>query len=258
MQYFTYYWAREQFLANRERFELTGETDSLDYTGGSGLRARGLSVGDVLYVVNWHEGELNILGRMTVGRLLDRAEAKAALGGIFDADEHVVSEPGTATFIVFDAYMTGEDDGDIDEVQFIDPNGATSGVKRGRSGAIEPQSFRNVREITAGTAELFDNCLGFDADAEFAAGQPVTRLMDCQFTIRDRSGRETLALVDVPCTSRLLMPRWIDDDVAVDTQPGDLNSLTRLLWDRFGALCDELGAQPQVDYEEFAASVVVD
>lgn len=255
MAYFTYYWNREQFLRSLNEFEETGSTYQLDYTGGSGFTKRDVSEGDVLYLLNWHEGVLTILGRMTVDRVLERAEAVAELGDIYDAKEHVLAKPGSATLEVFDAIIN--DDQELDTIGFLDTSGARSHPKRNERGEIEPQTFRNVRQITEATAELFDDYLGFAPDFELQSGAPVRRLVNFDFVVRDDTGEETAVSIDLPCASDGLLPRWVDEDVNI-TDPAlrtDAARLGSVLWDRVQRCCEELEATPEVDVEDFVAAV---
>ncbi len=255
MAFFTYYWNREQLLANLEEFEQTGSTSPLGYTGGSGFASRQVSQGDVLYVLNWHEGELWVLGRMTVGRVLKRAEAQAELGDIFDANEHVLAQPGHATLRVFDAII--DDDEDLDSIGFLDRSGARSHPKRNERGEIEPQTFRNVRQITEDTAELFDTYLGFARDFDLQDGKPVRRLVSFDFVVRDDTGEESAVAIDIPCSSDVLPLRWVDEDVNI-TDPAlhtDASRLGPVLWDRVQRCCEELESKPMVDLEAFLVMV---
>ncbi len=255
MAYFTYYWNREQFLGNLQEFEQSGSTYELDYTGGSGFANRKVSEGDVLYMLNWHEGELRILGRMTVDRVLERAEAQAELGDVYDAKEHVLAKPGSATLQVFDAVI--DDDQELDSIGFLDTGGARSHPKRNGRGEIEPQTFRNVRQITEATAELFDDYLGFAPDFELQSGEQVQRSVNFDFLVRDDAGEETVVSVDLPCASTGLLQRWVSEDVSI-TDPAVRTDAARLgpvLWDWIQRWCEEREATPEVDVDDFLAAV---
>lgn len=257
MAYFTYYWNREQFLRSRDEFDKEGITYQTDYTGGSGFTERSMSPGDVLYLLNWHEGELSLLGRMTVDRILGRAEAVAELGDVYDAPEHVLAKPGTATFEVFDAVISAENTEDLDAIEFRTSKGALATPKRNADGSVEPQTFRNVREVTEDTAELFDYYLGFGPDFEVVDGQPIVRLVTFDFLVRDDSGAEVLVSADVPCSADTLLRRWVDDDVSVTESEllTDAARLAPLLWERVQRWCEERDATPEITVDQFFAGV---
>lgn len=258
MRYFTYYWNREQFLRSRDEFDKEGVTYQTDYTGGSGFTERKVAPGDVLYLLNWHEGELSLLGRMTVDRIVGRAEAAAELGDVYDAAEHVLAKPGTATFEVFDAVISGENTEDLDAIGFLTSDGTIATPKRNADGAVEPQTFRNVREVTEDTAALFDYYLGFGPNFEVVDGESIVRLVTFDFLVRDDSGEEVLVSADVPCSSDTLLRRWVDDDVSV-TDSGLLTDAARLaplLWERVQRWCEERDATPELTVDGFSAGVL--
>jgi hypothetical protein len=116
-----------------------------------------VSPGDTVYVISLSSGELRILGRLKVDRVVGMAEARAILPyEPWDADDHLLTDAKRATPIRWDAEVPPEKLGDI---EFVTSKG-TRGIARNRRGLPDPQTFRSVREITPATARLFDAVLG--------------------------------------------------------------------------------------------------
>lgn len=213
MRYWTYYWGNKQVTGDIKEFEETGVFYPLEYAAGSRFDAAGISVGDTLYILNWMDGALFVLGRMRVGEMYDRAEAERRFGdAVYDAPEHISAEPGTATLEVFDSFLP---ELDLDDIEFLAPDGSTRAPKRNDRGEIEPQSFRNVREVTAGTASLFDSILGFDPQHDSGAAR-IRRRVTFLVELRDDSARRRSVWLNSTCSSTQVIERWIELERSVD------------------------------------------
>ena len=229
-RFWTYYWGGQQVLGDMEFTDRTGQHNYLDYTGGSGFVSAGISPGDQLYILNYLDGIPGVLGRMTVGKVMDRACAAAELGEIFDAPEHITAQPDSGTLEVFDAVLR---DDQVDQLEFLDKKGAAVAAKRNASGEVEPQTFRNVREVSASTAELFDSVLGFDRD-RFRVGDQITRKVTFGVLVQNDDAEDVEVVVDLQCTGSGLPGRFVDlshstDDPSLLTEPGRLIDLAREL-----------------------------
>lgn len=208
---YTYYWNAEELERQAEGLN-DGVHTPLDYTGGSGFEKAHISAGATLYVLNWNEGELRVLGRMEVGALVDRAQVERELGGAYDAPEHLKAKPGTATPIVLDATVPPDL---LDDIVFIPANGEPTGPKRNPKGQIEPQTFRNVRRVTDETADLFDVLLGFLPGRDMDAKR-IGRMVGFEFVFTDDDANDLLITVDTYCHSEVVLPRWVPVDKSVD------------------------------------------
>jgi hypothetical protein len=263
VRYFTYYWNSEQYELLAESIN-AGQAGWCDYTGGSGFRQRGVGPGDTLYILNWGDGYLSIFGRMVVDRVLDHAEAQAELGDVYEAPEHVLARQHSSTPLVLDA-IAGDDPGltFLDDLSFLQSDGSVSPPKRGPSGAIEPQTFRNVREITADTAAVFDGLLGFEPVDGILNADLIVRQRMLSFLIRDDSGDELELGIDVVSKGRVVGDREVFLEVSV---PGDVattpvSMLATLLWDRAQANATEAGLALAADrsrFEELVEQAMID
>ena len=233
MRYFTHHWSREQYDVDLAEMEESGSTSVIDNSAGSGFLAAAVAPGDVLYVINWHMGVLSVLGRFVVGGVLDRAQARAELGADFDAPELAFAEDGKVTYEVFDAALngpeTGDDDDLLDLVEFVAEDGSLSTPAKGADGGVDADSFDGVREITADTASLLDELLGFDLDQEIGPDDSVARrLVSTDYYIGD----DDVASVDVLCEAGELLGRWRDADLEPVDQDvlDDPELLADVLW----------------------------
>jgi hypothetical protein len=129
-----------------------------------------------VYIVSFIAGDLHLVGRLTVDRIVTEAEAYAVLQPdyeLWEADEHVISTPGSGTEIHFKLMVPP---GQVDAIEFVDANGSFTPPRRNRHDAVDPQTFRGVREISPVTAAAFDRLLGAATGRpDCMRSQPITR-----------------------------------------------------------------------------------
>lgn len=120
--------------------------------------SRDVGPGDTVYVVNFFRGELYVVGRLVVDQIVNRAQAEHILGttDLWEAREHVIGRKGDSTFMRFDAVIPAAQ---LPQIEFVASDGSIHPPARNRHGAVDPQAFRGVREITRKTAKLFERCL---------------------------------------------------------------------------------------------------
>jgi hypothetical protein len=152
----THRWTREQVSSEEQNLPASG---LLDHTAGNTFCQRGVVAGDAVYIITFYEDDLRVIGRLTVDDVVDRRTAVRRLREkrLYRASDHVLASAGTATGYHFDAIVPRSKIGNI---EFIKVDGKKSGVKYNRTGRVEQQTFRGVREITAATAKIFDGVLG--------------------------------------------------------------------------------------------------
>lgn len=224
MRYWTYYWNGGQVFASAAA-ATGGDPELVDHTAGTGFAARGVEPGDTVYIINWWHGALRVLGRFLVDRRTDQAGAEAHFGrGLYEAPEHLIAQVGTATPLVIDVEIF-DDDRLLDEIQFIDSSGNEVLPKRRSNGSIDPQTYRNVREIGEGTAARFDVLLGFEAVAD---SPPYRRTVEFELTCRDDIGNEANVGGQVVVAAPMVPPRFVELDYS-STEPGLLQDQERLV-----------------------------
>jgi len=86
-------WSQPQIEVQRRALH---DSDRLDHTAGGQFRACGVTAGDRVYVVANQGGQLVLLGRLTVNRIVDQHEADRHFGRrVYEAPDHLLGS-GTA------------------------------------------------------------------------------------------------------------------------------------------------------------------
>ena len=158
MTAWTHYWTRVPIEGARWELAAGGSVD-VGHTAGNRFAARGVTGGDTIYIINWYEDELLLLGRFIVDRhgVVGQNEADSYFGHpVWPAREHLIAKKGSATPYNETVVPLGV----VDKIRFWSPTSGEMPVKRTRTGTVERQTFRAVREITGATARLFDSILG--------------------------------------------------------------------------------------------------
>ena len=94
VRYWTCHW-RNRFWRN----DINREYSPCCSSGSNSFRKRGLSLGNVVYIVSMMDGQLLLGGRMTVNRIVSRNEAVQILGNgnLYDADEWIIDDVESGT-----------------------------------------------------------------------------------------------------------------------------------------------------------------
>jgi hypothetical protein len=121
------------------------------------FRARGVRVGDSLYVVSCFGGQLYLLGRLDVAYLLGPVEAADHAGEeleLFDwAQDHAFAADNNIGPVYFDLIVP---EATIRRMQF--ENGRPLAMRPGPGGQEpDPQTFRGLRQLTEASACLLDD-----------------------------------------------------------------------------------------------------
>ncbi len=155
-RYFSHYWLEETCRWAKEHF--SGEP--FKHTASNVFRKRGVEPGDFIYGWSFSSGKLFLVGRMQVGRFVSQREADALYkdsgGSAWDADDHVFAQPGTGTSMSFDRIAPS---GLVAKLSFVDSTGQVTPPKFKTKGAVDPQTFRAVRELTRPSALLLDQLI---------------------------------------------------------------------------------------------------
>src|ERR1035438_2226878 len=127
-------------------------------SGSNHYRQRGVSVGDVVYILSIHNGQLYLGGRLPVAKIVSRAQA-IRLGGsqnLYDADEWVIAPQGGGTRLhlyrrlepaLSKRLLFASGDGKPKELAFVSAS------------VLDGQTTRNVRELTRESAALLDQII---------------------------------------------------------------------------------------------------
>ena len=152
MRYWTHYWTPGAVSGSASM-----GISLCDHTASNQFLDRGVAVGDAVFVITYADGDLRVLGRLIVERVVDYAAAQRLLPyEPWQAADHLISSAQNCTKLSF---STSIDPTNFQQIEFVRASGALTGIKNRRDGSVEPQSFRGVREITPGTARLFEQAL---------------------------------------------------------------------------------------------------
>jgi len=153
MACFTHYW--EGSTCDNE-MALGHENEPLEHTAGAIFKKRGVVPGDKVYVVNVLQGVLFLIGRFEVGKIVSMPEARKILGeDIWDAPEHLIAKPGTATPAHFERDVPLET---TQKLLFHGANGFQP-LKFVGEDMLDRQTLRGVRRLTEPSAHLFEELL---------------------------------------------------------------------------------------------------
>lgn len=146
-RYFTYGW---QYAEARK--EPDGEP--LCHAAGSRFVSRGIESGDFVYVVAVHRGKLYVLGKMQVGKIVTKDEARQILGAEpYDAPEHVIASACTR------ARLTEVPATISKELRFVSGS-RKEGLAFREEDVLDPQTVRVLRELDAESASRVDELVG--------------------------------------------------------------------------------------------------
>lgn len=146
-RFFTHGWQYAEVRKERE-----GEP--LCHAAGSRFSSRGIEAGDFVYVVAVHGGKLYVLGKMQVGKIVSKDEARRILGmEPYDASEHLIADACTQ------ARLTEVPVTIAKELRFVNSS-RKEGLAFRAADVLDPQTVRVVRELDAESASRLDELLG--------------------------------------------------------------------------------------------------
>jgi hypothetical protein len=165
-RYFTAYWTNEPWLPH--------ENQPLEHTAGGEFFDKGVTVGDVIYIVHYESREVFLGGRIRVGALLTQQEADEHFGHeVWPASDHLLAQLGTEEFFKTDRVVPREV---LHELKFVSGSGrdVLTGIKVDSDGAANQQTLRAVRELSPDSAAILDRLLDNPAETEASIGTRQT------------------------------------------------------------------------------------
>lgn len=152
-RYWTFHW-RNQYW----RDEVNAEFEPVCSSGSNNFRKRGVSVGDVVYVISLVDGHLLLGGRMTVKRIVSRREAVRIWGTnrLYGADEWIIDEEQAGTLLHLHwrlAHTVSK------QLRFLSPGGEEKRLFFVSDSHLDAQSTRGVRELSSASATLLDEII---------------------------------------------------------------------------------------------------
>jgi len=145
-RFYTYGW---QYTEARNE----PEGEPLAHAAGSRFTSRGIEPGDIVYIVAVHQGMMHLLGKMAVGAIVGKDEARRIFGAEpYDAPEHLIASAcTTARLKVVPAEVARE-------LRFVSRSGSDALVFR-EDGTLDPQTLRGIRELEGESSERVDTLL---------------------------------------------------------------------------------------------------
>ena len=151
MRYFTHYWSN-QWLEQAAGLE----GQPLDHTAGNLFHKRDVQSGDYVYVISVKEGQLYLIGGLQVERICNFQEAQAERDyPVWEADDHILAKEGSETAMSFGQMVPMDV---VINLRLL--SGAKEvGPKFTKKNRLDQQTFRGVRELTAESAQTFEDLL---------------------------------------------------------------------------------------------------
>jgi hypothetical protein len=172
-------------------WEVNPEFKALWLSGSELFKGKGLSRGDFVYVISQKSGQLLLGGRMRVARIVPRDEVlrdpRAVQKGkkienLYKANTWVVGEEGSGTPLKHHRRLTA----DVARlIRFVSPT-ADRFVSDKRD-QLDPQTTRNVRELTSESASLLDEII---AITDHPSNLRKSILVDERFLFEARAREE--------------------------------------------------------------------
>jgi hypothetical protein len=127
------------------------------WTSGNQFQKRGVSKDDLVYEVSNVDGDLALLGRLTVDRILPPRETEKERVEERKKDKEFISEaPGSASILCMDITVP------LHVVRKLEcrTSSGTSSLTL-REGKLDRQTLRTLRELTGESARLLDGYLSW-------------------------------------------------------------------------------------------------
>ncbi|MEX0939563.1 MAG: hypothetical protein WDZ59_16990 [Pirellulales bacterium] len=160
-RFFTYSW---QYAEAQKK----SEGEPLGHAAGSRFSSRGIEPGDFVYIVAVHGGQLYLLGKMQVEKIVSKDDAHRIFGAEpYDAPEHLIASACTP------ARLTEVPVAITKGLRFIGGS-RNKGLIFREEDILDPQTMRVIRELVPDSASRLDDLLG-EMVAFNPPGQPSHR-----------------------------------------------------------------------------------
>jgi 5-methylcytosine-specific restriction enzyme A len=191
------------------RDDVNAEYEPVCFSGSNSFRKRGVSVGDVVYIVSLAEGQLLLGGRMMVKRIVSREEAVRIRrhDNLFEAREWIIDEEQSGTPLNLHRRLAPAVSR---QLRFVSPKAEPKELFFISDTHLDNQATRGVRELTRESAVLLDRIIEI-TDQLPRSGALITvteeMLRDGFNPSIDRYDRRSVA--------RLFRRLWPDPDVSL-------------------------------------------
>lgn len=152
-RYWTCHW-QNRFWRN----DVNDENEPINHSAGNSFTKRGISPGDVVYIISMIEGQLYLGGKMTVDQILGYDDAVDFFGhdNIYEADEHLIGVDDSGTPLHLQRRLTPA----LTKQLRFETKSGPKGPFFVSETRLDNQATRGIRELTAESAALFDRIIG--------------------------------------------------------------------------------------------------
>src|SRR5258707_643437 len=150
-RYWTCYWQYGTWKTN-------AEYEPVASSGGSSFRKRGVSAGDLVYIISQASGQLMLGGRMVVARIVSRDEAIRIRekDDLYQVNEWLVGKKRSGTPLNLHRQLTPEL---TKKLRFVSDESDNKGLFFVTDRDLDRQTTRGVRELTKESAFLLDEII---------------------------------------------------------------------------------------------------
>ena len=140
------------------RDDVNSEYAAVRSSGSNSFRKRGVSVGDVAYIISLADGQLLLGGRMTIKQIVSRDEAVRLWGSdnLYPADEWIIDPDESGTPLNLHRCLATAV---ARRLRFVSPGSEPRGLFFKSETHLDAQATRGVRELTAESAALLDQII---------------------------------------------------------------------------------------------------
>jgi hypothetical protein len=149
-RYFTFHWQQRSW-----RPDVNKEGRWLGSSGSNVFLQRGVSRGDIVYIVSLIDGYLYLGSRLTVSKIVTRPQAVRIIGSrkLYNAKDWIIGEDGATTPLNLKRRLAAEVTRKLKH-----KNGKGFYFKRGAQ-RLDGQATRGLQEIDAPSAKLLDHII---------------------------------------------------------------------------------------------------
>jgi hypothetical protein len=151
-RYWTCYWQQSLW-----RDEVNKEFEPIDCSLSNTFRRRGVSRGDVAYIVSLADGKLFLGGRLTVRQIVSRSDAKRILqtDNLYRANDCIIDQE-SGTSLHLRRRLASELSR---QLQFISKKSQPNQLCFVSASRLDGQAIRGIRELTQESAAILDRII---------------------------------------------------------------------------------------------------
>ena len=168
MRFWTNYWKNRDW-----RDDVNKEHEPVRHAAANTLRRRGVSSGDMVYIVSLADGQLFLGGRMTVKQIASKDDAVNILRSdeLYEADEHAIGEESDGTPLNLHRRLASAVSR---QLNFVSPDSDPKPLRFvPDTDDLDGQTIRGIRELTPESAALLDRIIDV-TDRLPRSAQPIT------------------------------------------------------------------------------------